>query len=73
MDIILYGSAQCPRCKVLEMKLVRKGISYTKELNEEKILEKGLKSIPWLETEDGQLLDFKAANDWINNYQEVNE
>lgn len=72
MSIIMYSSPTCPRCKVLETKLKRKNIPFSKETKEDVILEKGLKSIPWLELEDGALLDFSAANNWINE-QEAGE
>lgn len=54
------------------MKLDKKKLNYVKEIDEKKILEKGLKSIPWLELDDGTLMDFSSAIDWINK-QEVNE
>lgn len=54
------------------MKLDKKEIKYIKEMDEEKILGRGLKSIPWLELDDGTLMDFSSAIDWINK-QEVNE
>ena len=44
-----------------------------KETDENIIISKGLKSVPWVQLQDGSMLDFKAANDWINNYQEVVE
>jgi hypothetical protein len=54
------------------MKLERKGYNFIKITDEEVILNKGLKSIPWLEV-DGELFDFGAANEWINNAPEVIE
>jgi predicted thioredoxin/glutaredoxin len=70
MDIKLYSSPTCPKCKIIAMKLERKGYSFVKITDEEVILNKGLKSIPWLEV-DGELFDFGAANEWINNAPEV--
>lgn len=73
MKIILYSSPTCPRCRVIEAKFKKKNIEVIKEIDEEVIMGKGLKSIPWVQLQDGSMLDFKAANDWINNYQEVAE
>ncbi len=65
MTIVLY-STHCPKCNVLEKKLKQKNISY-KEVNDIEIMkEKGYLSVPVLEI-DGATMDFKTANDWINN------
>lgn len=65
MQITLY-STHCPKCNVLEKKLKEKNIVY-KEVNDIEIMkEKGYLSVPVLEV-DGINMDFKTANDWINN------
>ena len=64
MKIILY-STHCPRCNVLEKKLKTKNISY-EEINDLKVMEeKGFLEVPVLEA-DGEIMNFKEANDWIN-------
>lgn len=73
MQITLYSSPTCPKCKVIEAKFKKKNIEVIKEIDEDVIMGKGLKSIPWVQLQDGSMLDFKAANDWINAYQEVAE
>lgn len=73
MQVTLYSSPTCPKCKVVEAKFKKKNIEVIKEIDEDVIIAKGLKSIPWVQLQDGSMLDFKAANDWINNYQEVAE
>lgn len=73
MQVTLYSSPTCPKCKVIEAKFKKKNIEVIKEIDEEVIMGKGLKSIPWVQLQDGSMLNFKAANDWINNYQEVAE
>lgn len=65
MKVILY-STHCPKCVVLEKKLNQKNISY-EEVNDVKVMrEKGFLSAPMLEA-DGEIMDFKTANDWINS------
>lgn len=64
--ITLY-STNCPKCKVISMKLDQKGIQYTVNTDVETMLAKGIKSAPYLEV-DGQLYDFIQANNWIRNY-----
>lgn len=63
--IILYSTG-CPKCNVLIKKLDAKGIEYTIESNEEQMINMGLSSIPALSV-DGELMNFKAAVDWVNN------
>ena len=66
--IKLY-TTHCPRCKVLETKMSKKGINY-EEINSIDIMtEKGFKSVPVLELEDGTILDFAKANSWINEQE----
>ena len=66
MGIILH-STRCPKCKILETKLNQKNIEYTENNNVDLMLEKGFTTVPMLEV-DGEVMDFKSANDWINNY-----
>ena len=69
MRVIFY-STHCPRCKVLEVKLQKKGIEYEEHNDKQEMLALGLQSAPALSV-DGQLMTFKAAIDWINA-QEAN-
>lgn len=65
MNIILYSTPTCPKCKILDKKLSAKNISYIKEMDEQILITKGLTFVPWLEV-DGQMMDFNQANKWIN-------
>lgn len=55
----------CPKCKILESKLNSKNISYEVFKDKDKMIEKGLSTMPVLEV-DGELLDFGRAVKWIN-------
>lgn len=65
MTAILY-TTHCPKCKVLEKKLAAKNITYTEITDTDVMLKMGFDATPMLEV-DGQIMDFKAASDWINN------
>ena len=68
MKVIFY-STHCPRCMILEKKLAQKNISY-EEINDVEIMkEKGFLAVPLLEV-DGEIMDFVAANKWINQQEE---
>lgn len=65
MKITLY-STHCPKCNVLEKKLKMRNLEY-EEVNDVEIMrEKGYLTVPILEV-DGKSMDYKKANDWINN------
>lgn len=64
MSVILY-STHCPKCNVLEKKLKQKQVNYSEVNDVNVMLGKGYLSAPVLEV-NGKSMDFKAANDWIN-------
>ena len=66
--IKLY-TTHCPRCKVLETKMSKKSINYEEIDSMDIMTEKGFKSVPVLELEDGTILDFAKANSWINEQE----
>lgn len=66
MKVTLYTTG-CPKCKVLESKLEKKNISFTKEEDVQKLINLGYRSAPVLEA-DGILMTFEDANVWINSY-----
>lgn len=68
--VILYSTPTCPKCKVIEAKLQKKGYDVIREMNEEVIINKGLMSVPWIEYE-GKLYDFTSANKLIKELPEV--
>lgn len=63
--MITLFSTNCPKCKVLTMKLDKKGINYTKVEDVDTMLAKGIKTAPYLEV-DGELMDFTQAIAWVN-------
>lgn len=63
--MITLFSTNCPKCKVLTMKLDKKGINYTKVEDVDVMLAKGIKAAPYLEV-DNELMDFTQAVAWVN-------
>ena len=61
--VILYEHG-CPRCKVLKMKLDKKGIEYETISDVEVMKEKGFNEAPKLDV-DGEIMGFKEAVDWL--------
>lgn len=64
MDVTLY-TTHCPKCSILEKKLVSKNIEYEEVTNTQAMLDKGFVNVPILEV-DGIIMDFTKANTWIN-------
>lgn len=63
--VVLYSTG-CPKCKVLEKKLVKEGIDFSLSNDIDKLIEKGYQSAPILEV-DGNFMEYKQAVDWIKN------
>lgn len=63
--ITIYTTETCPKCKILKKKLTDKNIDF-KEINDIEILKSlDIYEVPVLDVDD-TLLDFSAANSWIN-------
>lgn len=70
MSVTLY-STHCPRCIIIEKKLKARNVEY-KEVNDvEAMKKKGFTAVPILEV-DGDIMDFKSANDWLNSLEANN-
>ena len=66
MTVKLY-TTHCPKCRVIETKLMQKNIAYTEITDKEEMIKRGFKSAPVLEVDD-KILNFGDANKWIMNY-----
>ena len=69
MNVTLYKGLTCPKCKVVAMKLDKKGIDYNIITDVDYMLAHGVTSIPTLEVDGQRFVDVKACNDWINAYE----
>ena len=66
--VVLYSTG-CPKCKILEQKLDMKNIEYEKTNDVSELVKMGFTSAPVLKIDD-EYLEFKTANEWINEYGE---
>ena len=62
----IYTTDTCPRCKVLKVKMDAKGIPYESITDVDEIQRLGIMSLPYMQVDDGELMDFATANAWIN-------
>lgn len=66
-NIILY-TAHCPKCNILEKKLISKNINFKINEDLEEMINKGFTSAPMLEV-DGEIYDYKQAVNWVNSME----
>ena len=62
----LYSN-NCPKCRILKDRLDKNKIEYVKSDNFLKLIENDISSVPVIELENGELLLFDEAYDWIFN------
>lgn len=63
--MILYTTQGCPKCRILKQRLDEAGLQYTETQDVSKLIEMGFQSAPILEKDNGELLGFKEALDYI--------
>lgn len=69
MNLILYKSAVCPQCKVIKMKLEKKGFTFTEELDVDVMTANGVNHIPTLSVDGELITDLRTINKWINDHE----
>jgi len=69
----IYTTDTCPRCKVLKVKMDAKGIPYESITDVDEIQRLGIMSVPYMQIDDGELMDFATANAWINEQADTSE
>lgn len=70
--MIVYSNSSCPKCKVLKMKMDKANLAYDVNENVEEMQELGIKSLPYLQLDDGTLLDFGEAIKYIKTLEGQN-
>jgi len=68
MNITLY-TTHCPKCKVLEIQLQKKGLKFNTIEDEQIMIERGFSTAPILEV-DGEVMDYTAAINFIKRIGE---
>lgn len=69
--MVKFYSRGCPLCKALEMNLKKFQIEYELKDSEEDfqyLIEKDFKTMPVLQLEDGTLMKYREALEWVRNY-----
>lgn len=69
--MVLYGN-NCPKCKVLKIKLEKENINFAESEDAELLEKLGFKSYPVLKVGD-KFMNFADAFKWINDRGNENE
>jgi glutaredoxin len=69
MQVTLYKGLTCPKCKVVAMKMDKKGIKYDVVTDVNYMMSIGIHTIPTLEVDGVRYTDVKACNDWVNSQE----
>lgn len=65
--ITLYTSDTCGICRMVKMKLEKKGIQYKNEKNIDDLVAMGIQRLPVMKLEDGTMMvSVTEINNWIN-------
>ena len=68
MDLILYTSPGCVRCKLVKQMLDKHNVSYIEISDKQVAIDKGLEQAPALEV-DGKLIDqYNLVLDWLREH-----
>lgn len=63
-QVILY-TTHCPLCRQMETLLQKNGYAYTEVTDVNLMREKGFKAVPWIEFEDGTLMNLPQARQFF--------
>ena len=64
--MVTLFSTNCPKCRVLEQKLIAANVDFYIESNMQEVIDQGFMSAPILKVDD-TYYDFKQGVDWIKN------
>ena len=76
MNIILYKSTTCPQCKVVKMKLDRKGLLYEERLIDnmtpDELAAANIKGIPTMFVDGEKMTNLREMTKWIDSQEVTN-
>lgn len=69
MQITIYTTNTCPKCQILKKKLKEKNIPFLEETDVNKMLELDILAVPQMKVDNGKLMDFEQAVQWVNKQE----
>lgn len=76
MNIVLYKSTTCPQCKVVKMKLDKKGLPYEERLTDNmtsaELTAADIKGIPTMFVDGEKMTNLREMTKWIDSQEAVN-
>lgn len=65
-DRITLFTTDCPKCRILEKKLINAGIDFHINYDIQEVIDKGYMTAPILKIGDFAYYDFAEAVNWVN-------
>lgn len=62
--VILY-TTHCPMCRAMVALLQKNGYTFTEVTDRQIMLDKGFKAVPWIEFEDGTLMNLPQFKQFL--------
>lgn len=76
MNIVLYKSTTCPQCKVVKMKLDKKGLPYEERLTDNmtpaELDAADIKGIPTMFVDGEKMTNLREMTKWIDSQEVIN-
>jgi glutaredoxin len=69
LQITIYTTNTCPKCQSLKKKLKEKNISFLEETDVNKMLELDILAVPQMTVDNGKLMNFEQAVQWVNKQE----
>lgn len=66
LQITIYTTDTCPKCRILKKKLKEKNISFLEETDVNKMLKLDILAVPQMTVDNGELMNFEQAIQWVN-------
>jgi glutaredoxin len=69
LQITIYTTNTCPKCQILKKKLKEKNIPFLEETDVNKMLELDILAVPQMKVDNGKLMNFEQAVQWVNKQE----
>ncbi len=67
--LTVYSTSSCPQCVLLKTRLKNIGLEFNVVEDESVMEQKGIRSIPQMETDDGKLMTYGESLRYLNDLE----
>lgn len=69
--IAVFSRPNCPKCMILKSRLETEDREFKTSDDAEHMASLGIMSVPMMQVDDGDLMDFNSAMAWLNNNEKL--